>query len=348
MGTHPIFESDFDCLTDVKMSLKDIKSSTSSIFSDLINGVRQQWPLLLSAGLIIIELRKLRDQLIQINQEINRLSDSNNSIGFGRRARNSVSGTSADDWFSVYDSDEDEEEELSEEDQEIISRIDELHYSGDKGIRDAWDLIKEKDHSRSIEFLWRKTRSNCSMYGQFRPGSDLGDQPDKRKEFANRALTLAEELIRRAPKLNHGHRYKAAALGCNMEFYPVKEKLANGKIVKECLDEALRCNPEDGSAHYILGRFYTELLKLPWAVRSMASSIGIPAGSADDAIRHLEMSKGSSGHDKHVGLLLYKLYKDVGRNEEAIEMIKWASEIPITFKSEEKEHAEIEQIIASL
>merc|ERR1712168_1372167 len=221
----------------------------------------------------------------------NRLSDSNNSIGFGRRARNSVSGTSADDWFSVYDSDEDEEEELSEEDQEIISRIDELHYSGDKGIRDAWDLIKEKDHSRSIEFLWRKTRSNCSMYGQFRPGSDLGDQPDKRKEFANRALTLAEELIRRAPKLNHGHRYKAAAL---------------------------RCNPEDGSAHYILGRFYTELLKLPWAVRSMASSIGIPAGSADDAIRHLEMSKGSSGHDKHVGLLLYKLYKDVGRNEEAI------------------------------
>ena len=93
-----------------------------------------------------------------------------------------------------------------------------------------------------------------------------------------------------------------------MEFYPVKEKLANGKIVKECLDEALRCNPEDGSAHYILGRFYNELLKLPWAVRSMASSIGIPSGTADDAIRHLELSKGSSGHDKHVGLLLYKLY----------------------------------------
>ena len=105
--------------------------------------------------------------------------------------------------------------------------------------------------------------------------------------------------------------FLAAALGCNMEFYPVKEKLANGKIVKECLDEALRCNPQDGSAHYILGRFYNELLKLPWAVRSMASSIGIPSGTADDAIRHLELSKGSSGHDKHVGLLLYKLYKDV-------------------------------------
>merc|ERR1712168_559544 len=124
MGTHPIFESDFDCLTDVKMSLKDMKSS---LFSDLINGIRQQWPMLLSAGLIILELRKLREQLIQINQEINRLSDSNSSIGF-RRARNSASGVSTDDWFSVYDSEEDEEEELSEEDQ-LISRIDKLHYS---------------------------------------------------------------------------------------------------------------------------------------------------------------------------------------------------------------------------
>lgn len=46
------------------------------------------------------------------------------------------------------------------------------------------------------------------MYGQFRAGSELGDQPEKRKEFANRALTFAEEIIRRAPKLNHGHRYK--------------------------------------------------------------------------------------------------------------------------------------------
>merc|ERR1712131_176738 len=304
MGTHPIFESDFDCLTDVKMSLKDMKSS---FFSDLINGIRQQWPMLLSAGLIILELRKLREQLIQINQEINRLSDSNTSIGFGRRARNSVSGVSTDDWFSVYDSEEEEEEELSEEDQEFISRVDKLHYSVDKGIRDAWDLLKDKE-SNHIEFLWRKTRSNCSMYGQFRAGSELGDQPEKRKEFATRALTFAEEIIRRAPRLNHGHRYKAAALGCNMEFVGTAEKVSNGKIVKDCAEEAIKLNPNDGSAHYILGRFYLELSKLPWMVRSMATKIGIPNATEEDALRHFEASKGNSGHDKDVAIQLYKLY----------------------------------------
>ena len=56
--------------------------------------------------------------------------------------------------------------------------------------------------------------------------------------------------------------FSAAALGCNMEFFPVKEKLTNGKVIKECLDEALRLNPNDGSAHYILGRYYVELLKV--------------------------------------------------------------------------------------
>ena len=114
------------------------------------------------------------------------------------------------------------------------------------------------------------------MYGQFRPGTEMGDNVEKRKEFATRGLGFAEEIIRRAPRLNHGHRYKgtkiinlvlyikfkAAALGCNMEFVGTAEKVSNGKIVKDCAEEAIKLNPNDGSAHYILGRFYLELLKV--------------------------------------------------------------------------------------
>ena len=54
----------------------------------------------------------------------------------------------------------------------------------------------------------------------------------------------------------------AAALGCNMEFVGTAEKVSNGKIVKDCAEEAIKLNPNDGSAHYILGRFYLELLKV--------------------------------------------------------------------------------------
>ena len=177
------------------------------------------------------------------------------------------------------------------------------------------------------------------MYGQFRPGTEMGDNVEKRKEFATRGLGFAEEIIRRAPRLNHGHRYKgtkiinlvlyikfkAAALGCNMEFVGTAEKVSNGKIVKDCAEEAIKLNPNDGSAHYILGRFYLELLKvllvmaeiciiifkLPWMVRSMATKIGIPNATEEDALRHFEASKGNSGHDKDVAIQLYKLYTKV-------------------------------------
>ena len=43
----------------------------------------------------------------------------------------------------------------------------------------------------------------------------------------------------------------------------------------------------------------------------MANSIGIPQGTRDDALSHLEKAKGSSGHDKHVAILLHSIYKEV-------------------------------------
>lgn len=322
------------------MNLKDL----ANLFAAAVADGCRYWPILVSTGLVIIEIRRLRSQLEILNQDFLKIVET--SASGSRRSRfNSISGTSTDDWFSIYDSDEDDDADLTEEDKELIKRVDALHYSGDKGIRDAWDILKDIDHSKSIEFLWRKTRSQCSMYGQYRAGTEMGDNPTLRKEYAQRGLTWAEELIRRAPRLNHGHRYKAAALGCNMEFFPIKEKVGNGKVVKDCIDEALRCNPDDGSAHYILGRFYVELLKLPWAVRSMASSIGIPAASPDDAVKHLERSKGSSGHDKDVALLLHKLYKDLGKTSEARSILEWGTTLPVVYRSDQVAQTEIEKLL---
>ena len=46
-------------------------------------------------------------------------------------------------------------------------------------------------------------------------------------------------------------------------------------------------------------------------VRSMAAKIGIPNATEEDVLRHLEASKGNSGHDKDVALQLYKIYSKV-------------------------------------
>lgn len=76
--------------------------------------------------------------------------------------------TSLDDWYSVYGSDQDElEDELSDDDKQLIEQVDKLHYSSDKGIRDAWDLLKDVDHNKSIEFLWESVRKSYSLFVAF-------------------------------------------------------------------------------------------------------------------------------------------------------------------------------------
>jgi len=181
-------------------------SVSERLKGSLLDGLLNHWPLLLSTGLVLYELRNIRAQLVALAEELTRNNDKDSTR---RLRRASTSATSLDDWYSVYGSDQDElEDELSDDDKQLIEQVDKLHYSSDKGIRDAWDLLKDVDHNKSIEFLWRKARAQCSMYGQFRPGTEMGDNVEKRKEFATRGLSFAEEIIRRAPKLNHGHRYK--------------------------------------------------------------------------------------------------------------------------------------------
>lgn len=177
-----------------------------------LEAVRSYWPLILSSGLLYLEIRNLRREISELHGAVLRLADGSSSSGFRLRRTISASTVGNDDWYSVKSlADSDEEDDEDELDEEFISEVDTLHYGSDKGIRDAWDLIKDHDHSRSVQMLWRKCRSQCSMYGQYRAGSELGDSVEMRKHFATQALQWAEEIIKRAPKLPQGYRYKGNA-----------------------------------------------------------------------------------------------------------------------------------------
>jgi len=129
-----------------------MSGSVERLKTGLLEGLVRHWPLLLSAGMVMVELRKIRITLAKIGDE---LAKKSTDSGERRLRRSSTSATSLDDWYSVYGSEQDElEDELSDDDKELIERIDKLHHGSDKGIRDAWDLLKDIDHSKSVEFLW--------------------------------------------------------------------------------------------------------------------------------------------------------------------------------------------------
>ncbi|CBY09378.1 unnamed protein product [Oikopleura dioica] len=318
--------------------------------------VQENWLLILSAGVLYCEIRNLRESIENLSRSIDNLSENN----FTRKRSRTLSiASSKDDWFSIkseasveslnYSDDSNAqtviEQPISENPQndEFLKLVDEKHYGSDSGIAEAWQMIKEKDNN-DTQILIRKTRAQCSMYGQHRKNGPLGENYEKRKEFATRALEFADEIIKRAPRASVGHRYKAAALGCNMEFLGVTEKAEKGKIIKDCLTEALVCDPDDLKAHYILARWHFEASNLPWALRGVASRMGMPPASEEEALFHFDKSLGGSGHDKEVQLYRFKLLNKLRKFEEAKKAVENGLALPIVFNSDQPVHEELIKI----
>ena len=73
--------------------MSHLSELAAHVISQLSDGCRRYWPILLSTGLLILELRRLRAQLENINQDFIKIIE-NCSSGSGRiRSRiNSISG----------------------------------------------------------------------------------------------------------------------------------------------------------------------------------------------------------------------------------------------------------------
>ena len=133
-----------------------------------------------------------------------------------------------------------------------------------------------------------------------------------------------------------------------MEFLGVTEKAEKGKMIKDCLTEALSCDPDDLKAHYILARWHFEASNLPWALRGVASRMGMPPASEEEALEHFNTSLGGSGHDKEVQLFRYKLLSKLRRFDEAKEAVEAGLALPIVFNSDKPVHEELIKIKNSI
>ena len=49
--------------------------------------------------------------------------------------------------------------------------------------------------------------------------------------------------------------------------------IKHAKVIKDSIEEALRCDPHDGEAHYIIGVLYFNVLKLTWQYKLKLSSM---------------------------------------------------------------------------
>ena len=90
---------------------------------ELLESVRAHWPLLVSSGLLYLEIRNLRNEINELQGAVIRLADSGNSGFYPRSTRRTISASSThDDWFSVR-SLEESENELEEDEERIFNHF---------------------------------------------------------------------------------------------------------------------------------------------------------------------------------------------------------------------------------
>ena len=105
---------------------------------DALSSLRAHWPLLLSSGILYLEIRNLRREISALTGTVERLADGTGKLT-GNSIRNRTYSTTSthDDWFSVKSFDDEEseaEEDIPQEEIEFLEELDKLHYSSDKGI----------------------------------------------------------------------------------------------------------------------------------------------------------------------------------------------------------------------
>jgi tetratricopeptide (TPR) repeat protein len=203
---------------------------------------------------------------------------------------------------------------------QLEQRADSLYEQFDEqNALEAYLKILEK-RPDNHEALWKTS----FLYS--RVGYRLEDE-DKREEYYNRAIELAERAIEVDSTHTQSHFVKAVALGRKALISGARERVEVAKAIKEHVDQAIKADSTNAGAWHVLGRWHFELANLNFFERLAANALygGVP-GNASNEKAEEAIEKAIELNPKYP-LYYYDLatvYDKTGREEQATSICKEA------------------------
>ncbi|RWS07573.1 regulator of microtubule dynamics protein 2-like protein, partial [Dinothrombium tinctorium] len=116
--------------------------------------------------------------------------------------------------------------------------------------------------------------------------ADKDGDKEMKRQLAFETLEHAKKAIEDNDKNAECHKWYAIAIGSIGDYVSTKEKIQNGNEFKKHVDIALELKPDDPTLHHMLGRWYTEIAKLSWVERKVASTLfsKVPEATHDMAL----------------------------------------------------------------
>ena len=207
-----------------------------------------------------------------------------------------------------------------------------------------YTTILEKD-PENADVHWRLARLYVSMGEALPP-----ENAEERQPYYEKAVRHAEACIASDEHLPDGHTWLAASMGVLADNIGPREKIIRANIIKSELLYALELNPEDDVALSILGSFNREIADMGWLEKVFAKTFlgKLPEASEEEAERLLKKAVAINPlvirHYHELG----KLYRDMKRYPEAVQVLQEALTKPVLMKSDERRLQNIRILIKKL
>ena len=229
--------------------------------------------------------------------------------------------------------------------QELVRQADEAFFAMRYELADSLYSLAQGIHPGKSGVYWKLSRLYVGMGEALPP-----ENTEARHPFFERAEAFARTCTEIDPNVAEGHTWLAASLGVLSDNAGAREKIKRANIIKSELEQALEINPHDDVALSILGSFHREISDMGWLEKVFAKTFlgALPEGSREEAETYLKRAIASNPlvirHYHELG----KLYRDMERYEEALEVLDEALTKPVLMKSDVRRRKNIKALMTGL
>ena len=211
------------------------------------------------------------------------------------------------------------------ENTETLQTVDRLLNQG--GNQQALQLLQELPEG-TVGKLCRMARLQYEIGQITEPESD-------RPEFFRQAEKYARAAIAAEPNNSGGYKWLAIALGAQAKYSTIKVQIEQSREIKKNIEKAIELNPDDDASYHVLSRWNYKIATLGFLSRAIVKIVygGLPKASlekAESLLLHAIKLHDRIAHRYN----LAKVYDSMGRRKDAVEQLRRALTLPVTFPEE--------------
>jgi len=209
-----------------------------------------------------------------------------------------------------------------------LQTVDQLLNRGEN--QQALQLLRELPEGAEGT-LWRMARLQYEM-GQ------ITEQESHRMDFFRQAEKYARAAIATDSNNSEGYKWVAIALGAQAKYSAIKVQIHQSREIKKNIEKAIELNPDDDISYHVLGRWNYKISTLGFFSRAIVKIVygGLPKASLDKAeslLLHAIKLHDRIAHRYN----LAKVYDRMDRREDAVDQLRQALILPVTFPEEIEE-----------